>query len=38
MNANGPGNEWENNGPMVAQKIKDAAGLEPAFRSLLTDK
>jgi hypothetical protein len=34
-NANGPGNHWENNGPMVSQKIKDAAGLEPAFRDLL---
>jgi hypothetical protein len=34
-NANGPGNLWENNGPMVPRKIKDAAGLEPAFRDLL---
>ena len=34
-NANGPGNVWENNGPSVSQKIKDAAGLEPAFRDLL---
>jgi GH141 insertion domain len=36
-NANGPGNHWENNGPMVSQKIKDAAGLEPAFRDLLSE-
>jgi hypothetical protein len=36
-NANGPGNLWENNGPMVSQKIKDAAGLEPAFRDLLSE-
>jgi GH141 insertion domain len=34
-NANGPGNHWENNGPMVSQKIKDAAGLQPAFKNLL---
>jgi hypothetical protein len=27
-NANGPGNEWENNGPMVDEKIKRAAGIE----------
>ena len=33
-NANGPGNLWENNGPGVSQKIKDAAGLEPAFQNL----
>ncbi len=34
-NANGPGNEWSNNGPQVSDKIKNAAGLEPAFRNLL---
>jgi hypothetical protein len=34
-NANGPGNVWENNGPMVSEKIKNAAGLEPAYRDLL---
>jgi hypothetical protein len=34
-NANGPGNVWEDNGPMVSGKIKGAAGLEPAFRDLL---
>jgi hypothetical protein len=33
-NANGPGNLWENNGPMVDEKIKNAAGLEPAYSSL----
>jgi hypothetical protein len=32
-NANGPGNVWTNNGPQVSEKIKTAAGLEPAFRS-----
>lgn len=30
-NSNGPGNTWENNGPMVADSIKKAAGLEAAF-------
>ena len=35
-NANGPGNVWTNNGPMVSEKIKNAAGLEPAFRDLLS--
>lgn len=34
-NANGPGNIWENNGPQVDEKIKAAAGLQPAFRDLL---
>jgi hypothetical protein len=27
-NANGPGNTWENNGPMVADKIKQNAGIQ----------
>ncbi|HEY4061083.1 MAG TPA: right-handed parallel beta-helix repeat-containing protein [Puia sp.] len=26
-NSNGPGNTWENNGPMVSDQIKNAAGL-----------
>ncbi|HXS68589.1 MAG TPA: right-handed parallel beta-helix repeat-containing protein [Candidatus Polarisedimenticolia bacterium] len=34
-NANGPGNEWSNNGPQVSEKIKNAAGLEPDFQHLL---
>ncbi|HEY4248669.1 MAG TPA: right-handed parallel beta-helix repeat-containing protein [Lacunisphaera sp.] len=34
-NSNGPGNQWENNGPQVAEKIKLAAGLTPEFRDLL---
>ena len=34
-NANGPGNVWQNNGPMVSDDIKRRAGLEPAFRDLL---
>ncbi len=28
-NANGPGNTWENNGPMVADSIKSRAGVVP---------
>ena len=36
-NDNGPGNHWKNNGPLVSQQIKDAAGLEPAFRNLLPE-
>jgi hypothetical protein len=33
-NANGPGNEWSNNGPSVAEKIKQNAGLEPNYKYL----
>lgn len=29
-NANGPGNTWENNGPMVPDSIKSKAGITPA--------
>jgi hypothetical protein len=35
-NANGPGNVWKNNGPMVSDAIKQAAGLEPKYRELRT--
>jgi len=35
-NANGPGNVWANNGPQVSDRIKNAAGLEPAFQDLLS--
>lgn len=35
-NANGPGNNWENNGPMVAESIRLKAGLEPEYRHLAT--
>jgi hypothetical protein len=31
-NANGPGNTWENNGPMVADSIKQKAGPEPEYK------
>jgi hypothetical protein len=37
-NANGPGNVWENNGPMVDDKIKASAGLIPEFQYLLKYK
>ncbi|UOQ51119.1 right-handed parallel beta-helix repeat-containing protein [Hymenobacter cellulosivorans] len=33
-NANGPNNVWKNNGPMVSDAIKQAAGLEPAYHDL----
>jgi hypothetical protein len=33
-NANGPNNVWQNNGPMVSEAIKQAAGLEPAYQDL----
>lgn len=33
-NANGPGNTWENNGPMVNDSIKSNAGISPAFQYL----
>jgi hypothetical protein len=28
QNANGPGNTWENNGPMVSEEIKNKAGIK----------
>ena len=31
----GPGNVWTNNGSDVSVTVKNAAGLEPAFRDLL---
>ena len=34
-NNKGQGIIWTNNGPQVSLEIKDAAGLEPAFRDLL---
>ena len=35
LNANGPGNVFERNGPEAPAAIRDAAGLEPAYRDLL---
>lgn len=34
-NANGPGNVWENNGPMVSEEIKASAGLQSPYKYLL---
>jgi hypothetical protein len=34
-NTNGPGTRWMNNGPQVADSIKNAAGLEDGFKDLL---
>ncbi|WP_321436378.1 right-handed parallel beta-helix repeat-containing protein [uncultured Bacteroides sp.] len=34
-NANGPGNVWANNGPMVADSIRNRAGLQPDYLYLL---
>ena len=36
-NSNGPGNTWDNNGPMVADSIKNAAGLEAGYRGLKSE-
>jgi hypothetical protein len=38
QNANGPGNEWSNNGPSVAGSIKLNAGLEKPYQYLLANK
>lgn len=35
QNANGPGNSWINNGPMVSDEIKNRAGLQSQFKYLL---
>lgn len=35
QNANGPGNLWENNGPMVHDSVRQNAGLTKEFRYLL---
>lgn len=36
-NANGPGNIWENNGPMVSEDIKELAGLQSPYKYLLNN-
>ncbi len=38
QNANGPGNEWSNNGPLVNGSIKQNAGLQKKYQSVLTNK
>ncbi|TKC10126.1 L-rhamnose mutarotase [Pedobacter polaris] len=37
QNANGPDNLWENNGPKVAESIRQNAGLQKEFHYLLKD-
>ncbi|MDP0501148.1 MAG: right-handed parallel beta-helix repeat-containing protein [Verrucomicrobiota bacterium JB022] len=34
-NANGPGNVWRNNGPDVSDEVRENAGLQGEYRSLL---
>ncbi len=38
QNANGPGNQWSNNGPGVAAAIKRQAGLQQAYQLLAKEK
>ncbi len=38
QNANGPGNEWNNNGPDVSASIKWNAGLENSYNYLVKEK
>ncbi|MGV3706066.1 MAG: L-rhamnose mutarotase [Arcticibacter sp.] len=38
QNANGPGNTWENNGPLVADSIRARAGIQPPYQYLLKDR
>ncbi len=38
QNANGPGNKWINNGPLVAAVTRDAAGLQQGYQWLLNYK
>ena len=35
QNANGPGNVWENNGPMVSDSIRRNAGLTEKYKYLI---
>ena len=38
QNANGPYNEWSNNGPQVNVKVKENAGLEKAYQYLAKER
>ena len=38
QNANGPGNEWSNNGSLVNEKIKQEAGLQPDYQYMVKEK
>jgi len=38
QNANGPGNEWSNNGPEVAESVKLNAGLQSPYQRVLKER
>lgn len=38
QNANGPGNNWENNGPQVSEDVKRNAGITSPYQVLLKEK
>jgi hypothetical protein len=38
QNANGPGNQWTNNGPKVSVAVRTRAGLQAPYLSLLSEK
>lgn len=38
QNANGPGNAWQNNGPMAPENIKSNAGLQQEYQYLLKER
>ena len=38
QNANGPGNTWENNGPVVNDSVRKNAGLQKSYQHLLKEK
>src|SRR6185436_21101085 len=38
QNANGPGNEWSNNGPSVPESVKTNAGLQKEFQFLAKER
>ena len=38
QNANGPGNEWINNGPQVIETIKSSAGLQMEYQYLVKER
>ncbi len=38
QNANGPGNVWSNNGPLVNDSVKQKSGLQPRYKWLLKER
>jgi hypothetical protein len=38
QNANGPGNEWTNNGPQVQRTLQQKAGIQEAYQFLIAEK